>query len=160
MIIISFLFHKKVAHSEQMSGAMKKTCVQNLHLVPRSIVEKIFILLRILNSPRVILKQVILVKGANDRNQKQLRPIVCCVSTLKRKTETKECTPSTQGFHNLLELLCDDSKSPCETNISHQIIANASQLRMKFKANTSNVHLHCASTKVVNMSCRHKIDAC
>lgn len=51
--------------------------------------------------------------------------------------------------------LCSSIRSPCVKTISHQTTANNSQESKKFMAKTSSVHLHCASTKVVNISCRY-----
>lgn len=82
-------------------------------------------------------------------------PIVCCVSTEKRKQPVKELTLFRQGT-NTSELLVGGVRSPWVKMISHQIRAKRSHERMKERANTSSVQRHCASTRVVKMSWRYR----
>lgn len=51
---------------------------------------------------------------------------------------------------------CIASKSPCVTEISHQMPAKKSHDRIKLRANTISVHLHCESTNVVKISCKNR----
>lgn len=82
-------------------------------------------------------------------------PIVCWVSTEKRKHPVKELTLLRQGT-NGSEGFSGGLRSPWVKMISHQMSAKRSQERMKERANTSSVQRHCTSTRVVKMSWRYR----
>lgn len=89
--------------------------------------------------------------------------MVCWVSIENRKHDAKLWMLNTHGTHELFACIpgkCISSKSPCVTEINHQIIAKKSQDSTKLRANTINVHLHCESTSVVKISCRKRILLC
>lgn len=81
-------------------------------------------------------------------------PIVCCVSTEKRKQPVKVFTLLRQGLK--FSSCSAGFKSPWVKMMSHQRRAKSSQERIKERANTSSVQRHCASTRVVKISCRYR----
>lgn len=79
---------------------------------------------------------------------------MCCVSTLNKKLATNVCIFITHGDHFML-FIFSGSKSPCVYAIKYQIAPKPSQLSTKLIQNINSVHRHCASTNVVNKSCRY-----
>ena len=82
-------------------------------------------------------------------------PIVCWVSTEKRKHPVKELTLLRHGM-NGSDVFVGGVRSPWVKMMSHHMRANSSQDRIKERANTSSVQRHCASTRVVKMSWRYR----